>query len=193
MESHKLAFKLFFDPASSAPGPGEFVPVFHSWIQQHSVPDHLLIDVADYSHVPEGPQTVLVSHEAIFAIDYAEARPGLQYFRKQPIVGAESFAERLRKVFRIELESCAKLEEDPRLKGRVRFRTDEIVFRIHDRLLAPNEPGVFAELRPDLQAFASELFHGAPVTLEQRGTAQDLFEVRIKSARSAKLSDLASK
>ena len=121
MESHKLAFKLFFDPASSAPGPGEFVPVFHSWIQQHSVPDHLLIDVADYSHVPEGPQTVLVSHEAIFAIDYAEARPGLQYFRKQPIVGAESFAERLRKVFRIELESCAKLEEDPRLKGRVRF------------------------------------------------------------------------
>ncbi len=192
MESHKLAFKLFFDPAS-APGPGEFVPVFHSWIQQHSVPDHLLIDVADYSHVPEGPQTVLVSHEAIFAIDYAEGRPGLQYFRKQPIAGAESFAERLRKVFRIELESCARLEEDPRLEGRVRFRRDEIVFRIHDRLLAPNEPGVFAELRPELHAFASELFDGSPVTLEQRGTAQELFEVRIKSGKNASLSALLSR
>src|SRR6478736_4211375 len=102
MESHKLALKLFFDP-SSVPGPEEFVPVFHSWIQQHAVPEHLLIDVADYSHVPDGPKTVLVSHEAIFAIDYADDKPGLQYFRKQPISGTDSFVERLRAVFRIEL------------------------------------------------------------------------------------------
>src|SRR4051794_498091 len=192
MDSHKLALKLFFDP-SSAPGPAEFVPVFHSWIQQHAVPEHLLIDVADYSHVPDGPKTVLVSQEAIFAIDYAEDRPGLQYFRKEPIPGAESFGERLRAVFRIELEACERLEQDPRLKGRLRFRTDEIIFRIHDRLLAPNEPSVFAEIRPDLQAFSSEIFQNAPVTLEQRGTPQELFEVRIKSAKNAKLSELVSR
>ena len=42
----------------------------------HAVPDHLLIDVADYAHVPNGPGTVLVAHEANIHIDRTTAGSG---------------------------------------------------------------------------------------------------------------------
>jgi hypothetical protein len=60
------------------------VPVFHRWIQQKSFPNHLLVDVADYAHVPEGPGTLLVSHEANIHFDRDGGKPGVLYVRKQP-------------------------------------------------------------------------------------------------------------
>jgi hypothetical protein len=192
MESYKLGAKFFLDPASM-PTPAEFVPVLHGWIQQRLITDHLLIDVADYAHVPEGPSIVLVSHEAIYSIDFTDGRPGLQYFRKQPFDNAHDFPERLRATFRATLQAAALLESDPRLTGRLRFRTDEVAFRIYDRLFAPNEPTVFAELCPQLQAFASELFGNAPVTLHQHGSRRELFEVRIKTPKSEAVSTLLNR
>jgi hypothetical protein len=62
MNAFKIAVKLFA-PHAQVPE-GALIPIYHHWIQNHSIPDHLLIDVADYEHVPEGPGTVLVAHEA---------------------------------------------------------------------------------------------------------------------------------
>ena len=191
MESHKFAIK-FFTQSASAPQPREFVPVFHHWIQQHLIPNHLLIDVADYSHVPQGPGTVLVSHEAIFSIDQEGGRPGLHYFRRQPFADAPSFEQRLRTAFRATLGACALLESDAAFSGRLKFRTDEILFRIHDRLLAPNTPEMFAQIKPQLQELANTLL-AAPVTLEHRGKGDELMEVIIRSAGSPSVSDLASR
>ena len=191
MDSHKLAIK-FFTQSPSAPQPREFVPVFHSWIQQHLIPDHLLIDVADYAHVPQGPGTVLVSHEAIFSIDQENGRPGLHYFRRQPFANTNTFDQRLRAAFRATLGACALLENNPAFSGRLKFRTDEILFRIHDRLLAPNTPEVFAQIKPQLQDLANSLL-AAPVSLEHRGNGDDLMEVIIKSADSRPVSELASR
>ena len=39
-----------------------FIEVFHVWIAEQST-DELLIDVADYRHVPMGPGVILVGHE----------------------------------------------------------------------------------------------------------------------------------
>ena len=57
------------------------IPVFHRWIQSRDLPE-LLIDVADYSHVPAGPGVVLIGLEANYALDNAHNRPGLLYVRK---------------------------------------------------------------------------------------------------------------
>ena len=46
----------------------EFIPVFHDWIQTQQLAE-LLIDVADYRHVPHGPGVVLVAHDAHYAMD----------------------------------------------------------------------------------------------------------------------------
>jgi len=60
MEAHKIVIKWFVDNPGALQQ-SEFVPIFHSWIQAQAIPDHLLIDVADYQHVWSGPGTVLVA------------------------------------------------------------------------------------------------------------------------------------
>src|SRR4029077_10076795 len=44
------------------------IPIFHGWIQGR-VCDELLLDIADYRHVPAGPGVVLIGHEADYSVD----------------------------------------------------------------------------------------------------------------------------
>src|SRR5437763_15315366 len=127
MESSKLSIKFYLDDSSAKIKLADVVPVFHSWIQLHLIPDHLLIDVADYAHVPDGPGVVLVAHEANIYLDSFDGRPGLTYQRKQPLNG--SFADRLRFAFRSALEACQLLETNAALPG-IKFRTNEADFKI---------------------------------------------------------------
>lgn len=189
MDSHKLIVKFFAQEPAPIPL-SEFVPVFHGFIQQKALPDHLLIDVANYQHVHHGPGIVLVSHEANFYTDTGEGRLGLLYQRKQPIEGAGTLRERLAPVFAAALRACVKLEDEPALSGRLSFRTDEVVVRINDRLLAPNTPGTFAAVEPELRAFLSDLYPGEQVTLEPRHSPLTLFEVRIRVTGQAPARDL---
>src|SRR5438067_7514075 len=108
MDSHKIAVKFFADvtPAPSGQNDLHFVPIFHSWIQTQAVPDHLLIDVADYAHVHHGPGTVLIAREANFSTDNTDGRLGLMYARKQPAPG--SFVDRVRQALVAALEGCKR-------------------------------------------------------------------------------------
>jgi hypothetical protein len=183
MTSQKLCLKLFLKDPAQLHGV-KLVPVFQSWIQTHAVEDHLAIDVADYEHVPDGPGTVLVTHEANFALDSTGGRPGLLYQRKQPLPG--TFAQRLAPIFRAALHGAARLRENPGLA----FRTDEIAFRIADRLLAPSTPETFAAIKPELEAFLRKLLGSATFQLEHKPSPRTLFEVTIKSTTRATVSDL---
>ncbi|QOV89505.1 hypothetical protein [Humisphaera borealis] len=180
MDSSKLAFKLFLENPSALAS-GEIVPVFHNLIQQKAVPDHLLIDVADYEHVPNGPGSLLVSHEANIHLDDGQGRRGLLYIRKQPIAG--DLPERIRQVLRYTLEVAHKLEQHPSLAGRVKFKTDELAFRINDRLHGPNSTTTYEAIKPALEAVLAEAYPIADLTLEYRPASPlDLFEVKVKSS-----------
>src|SRR5947209_3539668 len=85
------------------------IPVFHRWIQE-SVAEELLVDVADYRHVPEGPGVLLVAHEAIYSLDQADGRLGLLYNRKSALNGDDQ--SRLRQAFGAALAACQRLEEE---------------------------------------------------------------------------------
>lgn len=189
MDSHKLIVKFFADDPATVPSHA-FVPVFHSIIQARAIPDHLLIDVTDYQHVHHGPGVLLAAHEANFYSDNGEGRLGLLYQRKQPLPGTSGLRDRLARVFVAALRACERLENDPAFEGRLRFRTDEIVLRINDRLLAPNEPETFREVEPDLRAFLSDLYPGDEISLEPRHSPLTLFEVRVKAGSSPAVSDL---
>jgi hypothetical protein len=175
MDSHKIVIKLFVEDASRL-DVHEFVPIFHSWIQQRAVPDHLLIDVSDYAHVHHGPGTLLVAHEANFYIDQGEGRLGLMYQRKQPFPG--TFTDRIRQAFVATLEGAKRLETDPRLAGRIRFKTDEVLIGVNDRLNAPSVPETFQAVRGDLQQFF-ESAYGGEVALRQVGTDETPFKVEV--------------
>jgi hypothetical protein len=161
------------------------IPVFHQWIQAQ-IFDELLLDVANYSHVPEGPGVVLIGHEADYALDNADGRLGVRYNRKAPVPGSNR--DRLVQAARSALNAFLRLEHD----FKVYFNKREIEIVINDRLLAPNT-GETAELaRPELQEFLVQLLQGAPYSLKYRGERRQLFGVTILAQREFSLQELAA-
>jgi hypothetical protein len=187
MDSSKINIKFYAD----APGLrlANVVPIFHSWIQFHSIPDHLLIDVADYNHVPDGPGVVLVAHEANIYLDRFDGRLGLTYSRKQPLLGR--FSDRLRFCFIAALQAAALLDGNSDLNG-IKFRTNETNLRINDRLYAPNTPETLAQVKPELEKFLRE-FYGSDVKVEHRADPRRLFEVQIRANSAPSLEELTSR
>jgi hypothetical protein len=187
MDVYKIAVKIF---ASTPEGDGlDFVPIFHHWIQNQSVPGHRLIDVADYGHVAAGPGTVLVSSEANFYLDRGENRLGLLYSRKLPMEG--SFADRLRAAIGETLKTAAKLEQEPEVAGKLKFKTDELVIRLNDRLHAPPNDQTVAATKGAVQAVAKRLYGDAVV--ESHFTPQTVVEFRIQSKEKPGLAELSKR
>jgi hypothetical protein len=154
----------------------KLVPVFHEWIRAKKIPDELLIDVADYAHVPQGPGVVLIGHQSDYYLDVADNRPGLLYSRKRGFEG--DFQAGVDDAFRRALEACRLLEEESSLG--FEFATDEVLFRVQDRLNAPNQNATYDAYKPALEQAASAFFGGAP-SLERLGSESEPFAVRIST------------
>jgi hypothetical protein len=148
MEAYRFGVKFFVSGELPIPLK-DFVPIFHGWIQKQNVRNHLLIDVHDYSHIHNGPGILLVAYEGNFSIDSTDGRPGLFYYRKQPLSGDP--VGRLVEIMEAALLGCRLLEEDPQLAGALRFRRDEALIIANDRLLAPNVEQTFGEVQPIVQ------------------------------------------
>ena len=119
------------------------IAVFHRWIQEQDFPG-LLIDVADYQHVPNGPGIMLVAHDAIYSLDQHGGRLGLLYNRRTKL---EEFpAVVLRQAFRATLEVCRKLESEPEFLGALEFECQSCEVVINDRALAPNNYKMASQL-----------------------------------------------
>jgi hypothetical protein len=158
------------------------IPVFHSWITGGAF-NELLLDVADYRHVPSGPGVVVIGHEADYAVDNAGGRLGVRYNRKTEVEGDNSFA--LQQAARAALRACRRLEEEPRLGGKLSFNGREIEIFVNDRLLAPNRAETFEAVRPDLEPFARKLFGGEKYSLSYYSSrdSRSPFSVTLKSLR----------
>jgi hypothetical protein len=176
--THKITVKLFAQQSDGF-AHDTFVPILHSWIQFEQVPDHLLVDVTDYGHVPDGPGTVLVSHEANFYVDRTGGRLGLTYQRKSPAAG--TFRDQLKQAILAAKQATELLENDGRLDGKLRFKTDEIYIRLNDRLNAPNKPETFNAIHADVESVLRELF-GRPMTVQPTGTPEELFGIHATAA-----------
>src|SRR6184192_1892739 len=130
---------------------GDAIPVFHRWIQDRVCPE-MLIDVADYRHVPNGPGVMLIGHEANYSLDNNKGRLGLLYSRKQSGGTAQ---ENLRQAFDAALAACRRLEQEPPFAGKLNFDDGDCEFSINDRLLAPNAEHTFLTLKPEFDLFFS--------------------------------------
>lgn len=166
MDLHKIVIKFFAaDPSSVKLD--EFIPVFHRWIQRHAV-EGMLIDVADYGHLPQGPGVALVAHEADYFMDTMEGPLGLLYNRKASSNGRLS--DRIASAFKAALSACVKLETEPEFQGRLKFRAGEALFLANDRLNAPNTDEAFQALRSDLSAAMAEVY---PTNFDLRRVSED--------------------
>ncbi len=186
MDAHKLQLKIFVTQESARAIEAEaFIPVFHRWIKEHLLPE-MVIDVASYGHVPEGPGVVLIGHGSDYFMDDGDGRLGLLHNRKR---SGPPPAERLADLARRTLHAAMLLEGDAVFGGKLRFAANELLFRINDRLAAPNGDATFAAVRPELEALATRIFAG-PFELTRKGGPKDLFAVRITSPSSAPLTTL---
>ena len=173
-ELQRIGLKLFAADGTSI-RPQAFVPVFHRWIQSHAIDGHLLIDVADYEHVPDGPGVVLVAHEGNFSLDCAGGRMGLAYTRKTALPGR--LADRLHAVARSALLACRRLEDETA----IRFRGDRLHLFANDRLRAPNTPETLAALRPSLLDLLNTLYGDVDPTLTPESDLQERLGVHVEA------------
>lgn len=170
----QLSVKLFAaDPA--AVSLEAFPPIFHRWIQESRIGHQLLIDVADYRHVPDGPGIVLVAHQAHYAIDAERGPLGLLYSMKRDPPG--ELAGKLDEAYADALAAARALEEDPARP--IRFRDDRVRVAVMSRRHAPNTAETFAAARPVLESFAARVYPGRAARLEHLADPRAPFAVDI--------------
>jgi hypothetical protein len=171
MNVQHINIKFFIENPETA-NLADYAAVFNSWIQKQRL-EELLIDVADYLHVHNGPGIMLIGHEADYSLDNRAGRLGLLYNRKAQLDGTtqEKFAQAIRAL----LTTAQILEKENGLK----FNTQEAQIIINDRLLVPNTPETFAVLEPDLKAFFSALYNGAEYSLAHYTDPRERFTINV--------------
>jgi hypothetical protein len=182
MDTVKYELKFFLDDASGVELE-EFIPVFHDWIQTQQL-EELLIDVADYRHVPQGPGVVLIAHDAHYVMDLTDERLGLLYSRRREThpsrCALQSVEDRLRSVWHCALTACQRLEAHPTLHGRLQFQGHELLLRCNDRLQAPNTTAAYDDLCQHLEPFLATLYPGQHVEVEHLHDNASRLTVAIK-------------
>ena len=164
------------------------IPVFHGWIENQAAADELLIDVADYSHVPAGPGVVLIGYEGNYSVDNTGNRLGVRYNRKAALDGSNQ--DRLSQATRAALTACRRLEAEPRLDGKFRFNGQDIEIFINDRLVAPNNAATRAAFDEDFRLFSRKLFQGKEYSISYGEDPRSLFTAFVKPARPFSVADL---
>jgi hypothetical protein len=163
------------------------VPVFHSWIQEQAG-EELLLDVASYAHVKDGPGILLIGHEADYSLDLSDGRLGLRHNRKALLEGTS--ASRLDQAVRATLNALERLERDRRLGGKIQFDGRGLELFINDRLLAPNTEETKRAADPELRAFVGRLLAGEGYSLAYEADPRRLFGARVQFDREFTVSEL---
>ncbi len=163
------------------------IPIFHSWIQEQA-PGDLLLDIADYRHVPAGPGVILIGHRGDYSVDNTQNRLGVRYNRKAELDGNNE--SRLRQAAVSALSACRRLQSDVRLDGKLYFNRRELELFINDRMLAPNTDSTRQAAEPELRGFFNKLFGGASYSIEFDAEPRQLFSARLRSEKSFTIDEL---
>lgn len=151
MNLQHIAFKIFVDGTLTADWE-QFINVFHRWVADQSMPE-MMIDVADYRHVPNGPGVVMVGHAADYYMDNTAGRPGLRYVCKSERGGSN--IDRVQQAFAAVASACARMEaEIPGLK----FSRTDFEITINDRAIAPNNDTTREHLSSALPEILEQVF-----------------------------------
>jgi len=160
-EAQRVHIKIY---ASETVAPEALIPVFHRWIRESVLDDELAIDVADYSHVHEGPGVVLIGHGGDYYYDLGEGKPGLLYSRKRGFEG--DLEARVRDALRRALAACDQLEAEG---IGLKFDRTTVSIRVPDRLHAPNDDASYAALEALVaKVIEGELGKAPTLTREER-------------------------
>jgi hypothetical protein len=189
MDLKKINVKFYLEEGSALPL-ASFIPVFHRWIQEDLL-EGLLVDVAEYTHVKEGPGVLLIAHEANYSLDEEGGKRGMLYNQKR--VPERAPEEHLRTAFRRALLACGLLEREPGLPGKVRFAPGHFRVFVNDRLEAPHHAETHEDLEKSLKPFLENLYGGSPLLMIPQKDPRKRTGFEVKVEGPASLEDLLAK
>lgn len=147
------------------------IETFHRFIQRGLV-EGLVLDVADYRHVPQGPGVLLVGHD----VDYAVAPDAFTVVRKQQ--AGTDVGTQLRDALRMGLGALAAIEDDPSLAAT--FDRGRFTLSVRDRGLGPRAE-VAARLRDEVTPILADLYgDGVAPSVVQVEDERELPEVYVE-------------
>ncbi|HET6585695.1 MAG TPA: hypothetical protein VFG69_19685 [Nannocystaceae bacterium] len=161
-----FSVKAFFRAPPGPPATDAAIAVFHGWIRDAKITDDVLIDVADYGHVKDGPGVLLVCHEGHYVIDHRGGRPGLAYHRKRGPAGTTATSGFVVALGRL-WHAAELLAGEPTLAGSFAFDKTTLCVRVLDRLRAPNDDAGFAEMNAALADGLRERFGALDLAIER--------------------------
>lgn len=174
----KFKLKLYFDQ-TTVPASHVFVETFHRWIQTSALPE-LMIDVADYEHVHDGPSTYFCGHASDYIIDRGEGRVGLVYVRKR--VATDLPEERLRDGLRRIARVASLLESH--VPG-LRIERSELRIVLLDRLNAPNAEATFRDAETEVKLVLGPLWGELAVAYDSAVDPREPLALRVMGAGEA--------
>lgn len=184
MQWHKVHFKFpVADPKTA--DPQTFFKVFNDWIPDSP---EIFVDVADYSHVTDGPLTVLVGNKVDCMLDNADGRAGFVYATKHdtPVGDEKGLLATLAKAVLF----ADRLVGDARFGGKLQINTGEIEIIVNDRALAPNTSQTFQNAQKDLEKVLEKIWGSKP-KLKHEEKPRRRFGVRAHFDKAPALSQLA--
>ena len=175
MELQNLQWKIHL-AEGSAPIPHEWFQAFGTWIPDSS---EVFVDVADYSHVEDGPVVFLSGHQVCYSLDGTGRRLGLLYDRRLPMEGSNP--DKLRESLLSILNAAKRLEDDGSFAKKPVFLAGNLTFIANNRALAPNTEATFAALKPDLEALLGKIYGTGAFSFTRSSDPKQRFQVRVKT------------
>jgi hypothetical protein len=160
----------------------QYVAVFHDWIRQAAIGGGLLIDVASYAHVPNGPGVLLIGHEFDYGVRIALGRLELTCRHKRD-PGGEGNA--LKRCLRQLLQAAELLQNESKLSEPPTFHTAGFEFRSNDRLRCPNNAETGSRVTQILGQLFSKVLGAGDLDLASIGMAREPLTLVIQRVDAA--------
>jgi hypothetical protein len=140
---------------------------------------------------------MLIAHDAHYAMDVADGRPGLLYSRRREThprrLAIDGARERLASVFLCALSACQRLEAEAAFQDQLRFRTDVLLLRVNDRLFAPNTFEAFNTVYEDLAPFLRTLYPDQELEISHASDTASRLTIEIKAAAQPSVETLLTR
>ncbi len=187
MNLQNIQWKLHLDEATVG-DPHDWFKVFATWIVGSP---EVFVDVADYSHVVDGPVIFLSGHNEAYTLDKTRGRLGLLYERRQPVETANP--ETLRASLKTTLAHAALIENDANFKVKPKFLAGDVTFIVNNRAIAPNNDETLSAVKPELSALLDAVYGAGNYSLEREQDKRQRFMVHVKAKAPVTVADALKK
>ena len=163
----------------------EVINLFHKWIKDQE-PSQLLLDVADYSHVPDGPGIMLVGFHEIIAFKMNAEKPSFVVTQKSVLEGEASAV-----LLKTLTNGCFYANEFAKAFGdKLELDAENFEVGLNDRLLDSAES--LKNLEGSINELNKSIDLGWESSLDSEANPKNLPYLKVKAAKVRSLEELKS-